>query len=102
MTEYERYRHGEAVGLGLLVALRLSNLPELRAQVAELLMARGLPVTLEGEDVERILEATMRDKKRTGTHVPFVLLGAPGDARTGCRVPVDELRAAVTELQAHG
>jgi shikimate kinase/3-dehydroquinate synthase len=102
VTGYERYRHGEAVGLGLLVALRLSNLPELRAQVCELLRARALPVQLDGEDVERILEATMRDKKRTGAHVPFVLLGAPGDARTGCHVPAQELRAAVTELQVRG
>ncbi len=103
VTGYERYRHGEAVGLGLLVALRLSNLPELRAQVLGLLRARGLPVTLDGEDVEQITEATTRDKKRTGAHVPFVLLGAPGDARTGCHVPADELRNAVTELQqAHG
>ena len=102
VTEYERYRHGEAVGLCLLAALRLSNLPELREQVAELLAARGLPVTLDGEDVELILEATMRDKKRTGAHVPFVLLGAPGDVRTGCHVPAEELRAAVTELRAHG
>ena len=102
VTEYERYRHGEAVGLGLLAALRLSNLPELREQVAELLTARGLPVTLDGEDVELILEATMRDKKRTGAHVPFVLLEAPGDVRTGCHVPAEELRAAVIELRAHG
>jgi shikimate kinase/3-dehydroquinate synthase len=98
VTGYERYRHGEAVGLGLLAALRLSDLPDLRAQVAELLAAHGLPVTLDGEDVEQILDATLRDKKRTGAHVPFVLLGAPGDARTGCHVPMDELRVAVTEL----
>ncbi len=102
VTGYERYRHGEAVGLGLLAALRLSGLPELRAAVRELLRARGLPVQLDGEDVEQIIDATMRDKKRTGAHVPFVLIGAPGDARTGCHVPAGELRAAVTELQAHG
>jgi shikimate kinase / 3-dehydroquinate synthase len=101
VTGYERYRHGEAVGLGLLVALRLSDLADLRAQVMDLLQARGLPVTLQDEDVEQILQATMRDKKRTGKHVPFVLLGAPGDARTGCRVSAEELRTAVTELQAH-
>lgn len=99
VTGYERYRHGEAVGLGLLVALGLSNLPELRAQVRELLDRRGLPVQLQEEDLELILAATMRDKKRTGAHVPFVLLGAPGDARTGCHVPRNELRAAVAELQ---
>jgi shikimate kinase / 3-dehydroquinate synthase len=99
VTGYERYRHGEAVGLGLLVALRLSGLPELREMVRERLRARGLPVELDGEDVEQILTATMLDKKRTGAHVPFVLLGAPGDARTGCRVRASELRAAVSELR---
>ena len=78
VTGYERYRHGEAVGLGLLAALRLSGLDELRAQVRELLSARGLPVALDGEDVEQVIAATMRDKKRTGAQVPFVLLDAPG------------------------
>jgi shikimate kinase/3-dehydroquinate synthase len=102
VTGYERYRHGEAVGLGLLAALRLSGLPELRAQVRELLGAHGLPIRLDGEDVEQILQATMRDKKRTGAHVPFVLLDAPGDVRTGCRVPTEELRAAVSELWGRG
>jgi shikimate kinase / 3-dehydroquinate synthase len=99
VTGYERYRHGEAVGLGLLAALRLSHLPELRAQVCDLLRARGLPVELDGEDIEQVLAATMRDKKRTGPQVPFVLLGAPGDVRIGAHVPESELRAAVTELR---
>lgn len=102
VTGYERYRHGEAVGLGLLAALGLSGTPELRATVEELLEARGLPVALDGEDVEEIVAATMRDKKRTGAEVPFVLLERPGDVRTGCHVPTDELRAAVTELQKRG
>lgn len=100
VTGYERYRHGEAVGLGLLAALRLSGLLELRAQVHELLRARGLPVRLDGEDVEQVVAATMRDKKRIGAQVPFVLLGGPGDTRLGCHVPTSELRAAVSELQA--
>jgi shikimate kinase/3-dehydroquinate synthase len=102
VTDYERYRHGEAVGLGLLAALRLSGLPELREQVRELLSEHGLPIMLDGEDVDQILEATMRDKKRTAARVPFVLLGAPGEARTGCHVSEDELRAAVSELRARG
>jgi shikimate kinase/3-dehydroquinate synthase len=102
VTGYERYRHGEAVGLGLLAALRLSGLPELRARVRELLSARGLPIQLDGEDIEQILEATARDKKRTGAHVPFVLLDSPGNARTGCRVSDQDLRAAVAELRARG
>ena len=82
-TGYARYRHGEAVGLGLLAALRLSGPDDLRAQVRELLLARGLPVTLgdAAVDVERIVAATARDKKRVGAHVPFVLLDAPGRGR---------------------
>ena len=100
VTGYERYRHGEAVGLGLLAALRLSGLTELRAQVRELLQAHGLPIQLDGEEVEQILAATMRDKKRTGTQVPFVLLSSQGDVRVGCHVSPSELRTAVSELQA--
>jgi shikimate kinase/3-dehydroquinate synthase len=99
-TGYARYRHGEAVGLGLLAALRLSGQDDLRAQVRELLLARGLPVTL-GEasvDVGQIVAAAARDKKRVGAHVPFVLVRAPGDVVTGQEVPEAELGSAVIEL----
>jgi shikimate kinase / 3-dehydroquinate synthase len=102
-TGYARYRHGEAVGLGLLAALRLSGAGELHAQVRELLRARDLPVTLDGAsvDVDEVLAATFRDKKRLGTGgVPFVLLFAPGEPRIGCEVPDGELRATLEELIA--
>jgi len=102
VTGYARYRHGEAVGLGLLAALRLSGADALREQVRELLLARGLPVALDGTGVgiEEIVAATLRDKKRfgAGSSVPFVLLDAPGEVRIGCHVPQDELSAAVAEL----
>jgi shikimate kinase/3-dehydroquinate synthase len=99
-TGYARYRHGEAVGLGLLAALRLSGREDLRAQVRELLLARGLPVSLAGADVdvEQIVEATARDKKRVGANVPFVLVKAPGEIDYGCEVDRKDLHAAVVEL----
>jgi shikimate kinase/3-dehydroquinate synthase len=102
VTGYARYRHGEAVGLGLLAALRLSGQDALRSEVAALLVARGLPTQLdEGVDPDAVLVATARDKKRrSGEAVPFVLLDAPGAARPGCQIEDGELRAAVRELSA--
>jgi len=100
-TGYRRYRHGEAVGLGLLAALELSGQVELRAEVAGLLAARGLPTTLDGAvDPADVVSATQRDKKRRGGRVGFVLVEAPGDVRPGRPVPEGELRRAVAELRA--
>jgi shikimate kinase/3-dehydroquinate synthase len=101
ITGYARYRHGEAVGLGLLAALRLSGQPELREEVRELLAARGLPVALDDADPDAVVMATARDKKRAGEGpVPFVLLRAPGAAQPGCTVRARDLVAAVRELAA--
>jgi shikimate kinase/3-dehydroquinate synthase len=98
-TGYGRYRHGEAVALGLLAALRLSGQDELRGHAAELLAAHGLPIRLAGEvDVDAVLAATALDKKREGGVVRFVLVHQPGDVRPGAEVPAAELRQAVQEL----
>ena len=100
-TGYVRYRHGEAVGLGLLAALRLSGQEALRDEVAGLLRGRGLPTRLQDVDPAEVVAAVARDKKRLGEgSVPFVLLDAPGAARTGCAVANGDLRRAVEELAA--
>jgi shikimate kinase/3-dehydroquinate synthase len=99
VTGYARYRHGEAVALGLLAALRLSEQAELRAEVAALLTAHGLPTSMNGVDPEAVVTATGSDKKRLGEEpVPFVLLDAPGMPRPGQRVPAGAVLAAVREL----
>jgi shikimate kinase/3-dehydroquinate synthase len=98
-TGYRRYRHGEAVALGLLAALRLSGQEELLGQVRELLRERGLPSSLDGVDPDAVVALTARDKKRRGEHgVPFVLLDGPGRPRAGCAVSPRELELAVREL----
>jgi shikimate kinase/3-dehydroquinate synthase len=97
---YERYRHGEAIGLGLLAALRLSEADALREDVGEILARHDLPTTLDPAiGVEATLEALQRDKKRTAEGVGFVLLAEPGAPRTGQRVEPDRVRAAVEELR---
>ncbi len=101
VTGYARYRHGEAVALGLLAALRLSERRDLRDEVRELLRARGLPTTLRDADPDAVVMATARDKKRVGEGpVPFVLLDSPGAPRPGCPVEPRALIAAVRELAA--
>ncbi|HET9104887.1 MAG TPA: bifunctional shikimate kinase/3-dehydroquinate synthase [Solirubrobacteraceae bacterium] len=101
VTRYSVYRHGEAVGLGLLAALRLSGQDALRTEVAALLAAQGLPVAIEGVDPDAVVMATARDKKRLGEGpVPFVLLDAPGRPEPGVAIPPRELIAAVRELAA--
>ena len=101
VTRYSVYRHGEAVGLGLLAALRLSGQDSLRTEVAALLAAQGLPVEIEDVDPDAVVMATARDKKRLGEGpVPFVLLHGPGRAEPGVAVAPRELIAAVRELSA--
>ena len=99
-TGYARYRHGEAVGLGLLAALRLSGRGELREEVSALLERQGLPLQLDEDvDLEAVEVATARDKKRRGeASVPFVLVEAPGNVSPGHPVDPDDLRAALREL----
>jgi shikimate kinase/3-dehydroquinate synthase len=99
-TGYARYRHGEAIGLGLLAALRLSGAGDLRDEVRGILVEHGLPTALAPDvDVAEVLDALERDKKRTADGVGFVLLERPGEPRAGQRVEQDEVRAAVEELR---
>jgi shikimate kinase/3-dehydroquinate synthase len=98
-SSYERYRHGEAIGLGLLAALRLSEAPRLRDEIEAILRRHALPVRIDPSiDVDAILGALQRDKKRTAAGVGFVLLAEPGDPRVGQLVDPGRVRAAVEEL----
>lgn len=114
-TGYVGYRHGEAVGLGLLAALRLSGADRLRDQVESILAAWDLPLRIDPaacaaarsgaghEDFPAvtprlIAELTHKDKKRLGDKTPFVLLSEPGDPRYGQRVAATEVLAAIEEL----
>jgi shikimate kinase / 3-dehydroquinate synthase len=96
---YGRYRHGEAVGLGLLAALRLSAAPDLRDEVEGILKRHRLPVTVDSAiAVDAVLDALQRDKKKTAAGVGFVLLSEPGAPQIGQLVDPAKVRAAVEEL----
>jgi shikimate kinase/3-dehydroquinate synthase len=96
---YSRYRHGEAISIGLLAALRLSGATDLRDECEQILRRHDLPVRLDSEiGIEDVLDALQRDKKRTAAGVGFVLLSEPGRPRTGQLVDPAKVRAAVEEL----
>jgi shikimate kinase / 3-dehydroquinate synthase len=84
-------RHGDAVALGLLAALRLSGLP---TDVVETVLDPR-PVSV---DRERAWDALKRDKKTRDGRIRLVLLEAPGKPVWGLERPEDEVRAALDAL----
>ena len=99
-TGYGRYRHGEAVGLGLLAALRLSGAEELRDEVARLLGRHGLPAALDPEiGVDAVLAAAAaRQEAHRARASASCCSPSPGEPGRGELVDPDRVRAAVEEL----
>jgi shikimate kinase / 3-dehydroquinate synthase len=103
-TGYDAYRHGEAVAVGLLVALRLSERhagldPRVREEAIELLRRHGLATGFSGPSTGELLEVAARDKKRQAGKANLVLLRAPGDVATHQEVPEADLAAAIEEVR---
>jgi 3-dehydroquinate synthase len=102
---YDRYRHGEAISLGLLAALRISEIhcgldPAWRPRTRDILARHGLPVALHpGVATDAIVTAMGRDKKATAGALNMVGLGAPGDVRLGIDPDPSEIVAAIEELR---
>jgi 3-dehydroquinate synthase len=86
VTRYRRFRHGEAVGLGMLVAGEISKLLGLlKSSELELLrQAVGLCGPLpRADDLDQraIIAALNKDKKSVGGQIQWVLLERIGRAR---------------------
>jgi shikimate kinase / 3-dehydroquinate synthase len=88
---YDGPTHGEAVALGLLAALRLSELDT--SAVEETLSPEPVRV-----DREAAWAALARDKKARDGRPRLVLLEAPGKPVTGVELPSDQVRAALDAL----
>src|SRR6185503_11114173 len=102
VTNYRRFRHGEAVGYGMLVAGELSkNLGMLAPRELELLRAAvsrsgRLPPTRD-LDPGPLMRAMKSDKKAVAGNIQWVLLEAIGKARLvdGSQLDQKMLRSAL-------
>lgn len=96
---YQGIRHGEAVALGMVAAMRVARrLGRADAAHAErltaLLAALGLPIDFDRQASPGVLRFVGADKKRRGGEVMFVVPGAPGDIEAR-PVPLGELERLV-------
>lgn len=84
-SRYERWLHGEAVGMGLLMAAAMSRECGLLDEsalnrTARLLERAGLPIKAAGVEAHSVIEHMRIDKKAQAGRVRLVLLRAIGDS----------------------
>lgn len=104
-TQYQRYRHGEAVLLGMIAAGELAqrrglwhnddDLPRHDALIERL----GIPGGIEDVDAATIVERTKADKKRVAGRHRFVLANRIGQVEIVDTVTDDDVLATVHALQ---
>ena len=99
-SRYDRYHHGESVGLGMRVAARISVTRGLLAVSQELRINRlitsvGLPEKITGIRLAKILDLMRHDKKFSAGHNRFVLTRKIGQAVVVNDIPVDIITQAI-------
>lgn len=99
---YEKYNHGEAVALGMLVASRISKKlklinPQTLARIKSLIEKVGLPVKIKKVQLKNIIVAHYRDKKFSGAKNKFVLIRGIGKTRVMEGVPLKIIKEALKE-----
>jgi len=91
---YERYTHGEAVALGMVIAARLGERAGITApgtsdRIRDVAEKFGLP-SEAGIDARHLLETVRADKKTRGESIHFVFIKKPGEYHIK-KMKIDEL-----------
>jgi 3-dehydroquinate synthase len=106
VTRYRRFKHGEAVGHGIIFAAELSKKLELLAEdevklLNDVVHRTGVLPPLHGIDPSEVFEAFKFDKKNIGKSLQWILLKGIGQPiiKPGSEVPAkvlkDTLRAVI-------
>jgi len=101
-TDYEQYRHGEAVAIGMVcagdVAVRLRMTEESTLErIITLLDRTGLPTCTEGVSPERVMRVLRHDKKVHAGKIRFVLPREIGEVVITDTVSEELIREIVEE-----
>ncbi len=103
---YGRFLHGEAISMGMVVALRLSQkmagLPDREAEIVlEALRAQGLPIQIPADlTPDTLLPVILRDKKSQAGQIRFVLTSGLGSAFVSENVSLQDIRQALVDCSA--
>ncbi len=104
ISKYGKYLHGEAISIGQMAAVRISQdlcgLPAADVErIAALFAQSGLPtrVKLDAAQISRLLAAMKLDKKVVGGEVKFVLAKRIGEVITSQNVPDKVVRQTLLD-----
>jgi 3-dehydroquinate synthase len=103
VTRYRRFRHGEAVALGMLAAAELGVArgvtdPGVRDRLQRLVVQMGPLPAVADLHAPEALEAIRRDKKVLNRRLKFVVATVMGAAQVLEDVSEDELRSALVSI----
>jgi 3-dehydroquinate synthase len=103
ITKYRRFRHGEAVAYGMLVAAEVAvgrgaAAAGMRDRLTALVRALGPLPAIGDLDAKEIVSITRRDKKVVNGRLHFVLATDIGSWRIADDVTEDELREALLKV----
>ena len=103
VTNYEQYRHGEAVAIGMAAAARIAHkLEMITAQEVEaqedLIASFGLPIRFESLDNDQIIKALTKDKKVKNGVIRFILADQIGEVRILSDISEKIIKEVLEEL----
>ena len=98
---YKRWRHGEAVSIGMTFAAALAvelGMPNFVGEHRRVLEALGLPTRGAGDVPLKAALEVMRGDKKYEAGIRFVVLEGPGRAKVVSDVPADAIERAYEEI----